>query len=546
MALAEVEITRPSYEYLGQSLQYWFEPEGPPQTLPDAIKAQQQGHFRAHNAPVLHLGSAPKPHWVYLPLHNNATQNQRRILEIGPVWIDQMNIYLVHEQRVLQTFYAGDLKPGQQRPVPSQGFIFTLDIPPGGSGVYVRFENIGSHPLVVRMLDETQQHKVGKWTSYIDGVQLGYLLALIAFNLMLYSGLRDPNTLNYSLFLFIYVILYLLSSSYINEWFWPDSNHFGILMLMVAMAWSGLHFARHFLDIPNLYPRSNGLLKWGANACMALSVVLSFGGFYVAGMHLTFIALIIYPVVMVVLGVLCLSRGMLAARYFLAASAFGLLGTATTNLALWNVLPFNPLTFHAIKVGILLEATLLALALAYQMRQHQAARLQAEQLARTDPLTGLFNRRAFFDVSDSIWSTAVRNHRPISVVLLDIDHFKRINDQHGHASGDLVLIAVSKLLAQTARHGDVCVRWGGEEFLLLLPETANAQAAHLAERLREQVERLKPAGLSITISLGVAERSQHYSLDSLINVADQRLYGAKDAGRNQVFHEANALCESSN
>ncbi|WP_083394232.1 diguanylate cyclase [Atopomonas hussainii] len=537
-----VELTEPSYDYLGQELSYFFEPEGPPLSLSEAMAARHSGQFQSHHSRVLHLGSAPKPHWVYLPLHNADDKALRRTLEIGPAWIDQMNVYLLHGQQVLQAFYAGDAKPRQQRPVPNQGYLFVLDVPPGNSGLYVRFENIGSHPLVVRLLEETQQRTVAKWISFIDGAQLGYLLALIAFNLMLYSGLRDPNTLNYSVFLFIYVLLYLLSSSYINEWFWPDSNHFGILMLLVAVAWSSLHFARHFLDIPALYPRLNSLLKWGANAFMALSVLLSLSGFYVAGMRLTFIALIIYPVVMVVLGGLCLSRGLLAARYFLAASAFGLLGTATTNLALWNVLPFNTLTFNAMKIGVLLEATLLALALAYQMRQHQVARLQAEHMARTDPLTGLFNRRAFFDVSDSLWSTAMRNHRPLSVILLDIDHFKQINDQHGHATGDLVLIALSKLLQQTARHGDICVRWGGEEFLLLLPETHDVQAAHLAERLREQVERLKPAGLSITVSLGVAERGNHYSLDSLINDADQRLYSAKDAGRNQVCHQACVTC----
>lgn len=537
-----VELTEPSYDYLGQELSYFFESEGPPLSLSEAMAARHSGQFQPHNSSVLHLGIAPKPHWVYLPLHNADDQPLRRTLEVGPVWIDQMNVYLLHGQQVLQAFYAGDAKPRQQRPSAGQGYLFTLEIPPGNSGLYLRFDNIGSHPLMLRLLDQSQQHKVTHWKNYTHGAVLGFLLALIAFNLMLFSGLRDPNSLNYSLFLSTFVLLNLTYTSHINEWFWPDSNHFGILILMVALAWTGLHFARNFLEIDNVYPRLNRTLRWVANSFLLLTIVLSLGGFTLVAMYLTFIALVAYPLIMVVLGGLCLRRGMLAARYFLAASTFGLLGTLTSNLALWGALPFTTITFRAVEIGILLEATLLALALAYQMRQHQVARLQAEQLARTDPLTGLLNRRAFFDVSDSLWSTAMRNHRPLSVILLDIDHFKQINDQHGHATGDLVLIALSKLLQQTARHGDICVRWGGEEFLLLLPETHDVQAAHLAERLREQVERLKPAGLSITVSLGVAERGNHYSLDSLINDADQRLYSAKDAGRNQVCHQACVTC----
>jgi diguanylate cyclase (GGDEF)-like protein len=181
---------------------------------------------------------------------------------------------------------------------------------------------------------------------------------------------------------------------------------------------------------------------------------------------------------------------------------------------------------------------LLALALAYQMRQVQRKRIIAEQLARLDPLTGLFNRRAFLDRAGPVWSTSQRNLRPLSVVMCDLDHFKSINDKHGHEMGDSALVAVSRVLAEACRSGDVVARWGGEEFILFLPETDAVQAMQLAERLRGEIGQLELAGenrgLAISASFGVATRDQQKSLDALIGEADKWLYEAKRAGRDRV------------
>lgn len=158
-----------------------------------------------------------------------------------------------------------------------------------------------------------------------------------------------------------------------------------------------------------------------------------------------------------------------------------------------------------------------------------------ERLASADPLTGLANRRGGEkDISAEI-SRARRQNTPLSCVLLDIDHFKEVNDTFGHQAGDYVLREVSALLRRTVRAYDILVRWGGEEFLVVLPGVAHEQALKLAERIRQAIENMPLAGIGgITASVGVAALGSDYSFDAMFAVADRRLYSAKASGRNTV------------
>lgn len=158
-----------------------------------------------------------------------------------------------------------------------------------------------------------------------------------------------------------------------------------------------------------------------------------------------------------------------------------------------------------------------------------------ERLASADPLTGLANRRGGEkDIAAEI-SRARRQNTPLSCVLLDIDHFKEVNDTFGHQAGDYVLREISALLRRTVRAYDVLVRWGGEEFLVVLPGVDHEQALKLAERIRHAVEHMPLAGIgSVTTSVGVAALGNDYSFDAMFAAADRRLYSAKASGRNTV------------
>jgi len=167
-----------------------------------------------------------------------------------------------------------------------------------------------------------------------------------------------------------------------------------------------------------------------------------------------------------------------------------------------------------------------------------------QRLAVTDPLTDLANRRNLMNCLRKEFSRTQRMQTPLSLIMIDLDHFKRINDTYGHQGGDQVLSTIGHLLAESIRPYDIAARYGGEEFSLLLPETEHQVAEQIAERLREQIHGLRFEGelrkLTSTASFGVAScPAQNIgSADDLIKQADDALYRAKDMGRNRVVSAA--------
>ncbi len=169
-------------------------------------------------------------------------------------------------------------------------------------------------------------------------------------------------------------------------------------------------------------------------------------------------------------------------------------------------------------------------------RELHAAHAAADQQAKTDPLTGINNRRAFLDHSEQIIRYCERHELTLSAIVMDIDHFKNINDTLGHFAGDVVLRQVGEIIWKTFRRSDVCGRIGGEEFAIVLPHTSESDAVAIAEKLRKTIaEATFHCGekqLTITVSIGVADAS--FDLTTLLIHADKAMYRAKEQGRNQV------------
>jgi diguanylate cyclase (GGDEF)-like protein/PAS domain S-box-containing protein len=159
------------------------------------------------------------------------------------------------------------------------------------------------------------------------------------------------------------------------------------------------------------------------------------------------------------------------------------------------------------------------------------------RLSTTDGLTGLFNRRHLDETLATEMERALRYNSPLSIMMFDVDHFKRFNDEHGHDQGDRVLQAISQAMQEHVRKVDIPCRYGGEEFLAILPGTAQAGAIIVSERLRHSVEQMEVDGLRVTISIGIATIPdlEVKTPETLIEAADSALYRAKRAGRNQVI-----------
>jgi diguanylate cyclase (GGDEF)-like protein len=190
--------------------------------------------------------------------------------------------------------------------------------------------------------------------------------------------------------------------------------------------------------------------------------------------------------------------------------------------------------------NLVIPVLALALVSFYFRRASTQAEQRMESMALTDPLTGLLNRRSMEQRLREAAHGFQRTGRPFSLVMADVDHFKRINDVHGHEAGDRVLRAVAGLLGARLRGHDAVARWGGEEFLLLLPETDLDTARDVADRLRGEAEaRLVDsaglgAGAGVTLTFGVSVFDRPMRVDACLKKADEALYAGKSGGRNRV------------
>jgi diguanylate cyclase (GGDEF)-like protein len=197
------------------------------------------------------------------------------------------------------------------------------------------------------------------------------------------------------------------------------------------------------------------------------------------------------------------------------------------------------------------ELVLANRALSRQIQQVQALQAALREQATQDALTGLANRRHLNDTLPGLLALALRERAPLSVVVIDLDHFKRVNDEHGHSVGDRVLAAFGRLLRGQLRSSDQAFRYGGEEFCLLLPHTAAPDAVRQIERLllawRAQVHELDSGVLlRQSFSAGLADTTQPGALSpqGLLGAADHALLSAKRAGRSRVHLPANAVLDA--
>lgn len=246
----------------------------------------------------------------------------------------------------------------------------------------------------------------------------------------------------------------------------------------------------------------------------------------------------------------CLSRswrtyatqGVFSGIFFLFGIVFALRAVQT-----WQATDCPVTSPDGVAKLLLLLATLLSPLFIFCILSMTSSRVEAElreardalrHLAETDPLTGLCNRRHFLELVTEALTRARETGGVVGLVMLDLDHFKRINDTHGHQAGDMVLREVGRRLREELRDEDVVGRLGGEEFGIMLRGLGEAEALAVARRLREAVADLLPGGMAVTASLGVAAGTQ--DVDTLLGRADEYLYAAKRAGRNRVAGRGDA------
>ncbi len=525
------------------------ETPGQPLTLSQARARLAAGDFRPTDADIPSLGNHAPPVWLHYALRNDAAQPRAYRLYIVEAWADRAETWVLPARGPPVHWRGGDERGPGVGLRPGLGFAFDTQIAPGRSEIFIRIESADAAALVLRVVPVAAASRLEAGTQQWSGLVHGYLLALAVMFGLLWIALRETALLRYVGYVGAYLYMHLAYSGVLPLMLYPEQpavGRYAILAGMVLYSSAGLSFAREFLTLDQWSPRLDRGVKWGVRAALALMAIFIATDWQGAAINLAFAYITLFTIVMVWLGVLGVRRQQPQAWSFLLATVCGMGGAFLTTMAVMALIPFNAVTFRAVEVSVMCEASLWALALGIRMRRHRDDRVQALAMASKDALTSVYNRRGFLEHARPLYDAAVQQQTPLALLMVDIDHFKALNDQHGHEAGDQALIAVARRLASVAREDDVVARWGGEEFLVLLPRTDAAAAGRLAERLRQAladapIEIGDGKTVQLTASIGISCAASSESLDALVRQADAALYAAKDSGRNRIWLEDAAI-----
>lgn len=535
---AEKSYTKP----VGKYAQYFQERNGR-QSLAEAILSFSTTKAIYSNSAVITRGVGVEPVWLHFQIVNQQQHDILKRLSIETSWLDDVELYFVENKQLIKSYHAGDALPFGQRPINNRFFQFDYTYKSGITDLYMRVATPDPMVIPVYFSNPDQFYERQNNQAYFYGWVYGVVFALAGFNLMLFFSLKSRRYLYFSLYLTSFILMNMAYTGHAYQWLWPDAptwqewaNHLLIFIFPVL----GLAFATEFLKTPRDFPRLHQLVFYGSSF-FALMVLLGFLLQHQAfTLIVVFLFIFIFSIMMVYLGLRSYANGNKSAKYFMIASITHVTALSITMFTTSAIIPYSNVGYHAIEIGMVLDAILLAMALADQFRINQEQKFRAERLAKLDPLTGINNRRAFYDMVEPVWKPSIENENGIAVILLDIDKFKSINDEYGHGAGDAVLTNVAQAINHCVRDSDIMARWGGEEFIILLPNTSMQVAVLIAQRVCQSITdnetKVNAATIKVAASIGVAHTNEKIrTLELLVETADQYLYQAKRAGGAQVF-----------
>jgi len=564
---------------LGHNVEFLEDPDGM-LSLDDVRSGQHE--WRSSKDEVFNRGYNRSAWWLRFDVRNPHLQDHW-LLEIAYAVLDHIDIHLIPVHGEPTHYLMGDKQPFAQRPIQHRHFLVPLTLAQGEQvSVYLRVASTSSVqvPLILWNPSAFQMEDIGH--SVAEGIYYGGVLIIALYNLLLYLLLGERTYLYYV----ANVLSMLMFIACLHGWtfqflwphaiYWNDTSILFFLSTLLIFAWA---FTCRFLDtlnISRLFASAHYLAMSGSFLMLGIALTLPY--------DIAIRIIIPFAAVSCVWGMISgfasWHKGNHSARYYVLAWSLMLVGGVVMALSKNHLLPRNLITDYATQIGSLLEVLLLSFALAERINQERALRLQAQQealtvqrqanealeqrvaertlaleeanrklqdLSDTDQLTGLKNRRFLNSYLDKEFSRAARYGHPVAVLMIDVDHFKSVNDNYGHLAGDDCLQETANRIRQQMRWpSDLAARYGGEEFCVVLPETTLEGALTVAERIRARVEATpissRAGDLRLTVSVGLQVGNPRGSLDAgqFVDQADAALYQAKQRGRNRVAHSMGA------
>lgn len=563
----------PSFQ-IGNGVQFFEDPG-----LSHTIESIRTTHipWNTYHQDVFNAGYSKSNWWLKFELVNKGTDQQSYIMEVDYPVLDYIDVYFEENQQITTYHEMGDKLPFEQRPVQHRLFLVPFTMAPQSQKiVYIRLNSSSSIQAPITIWNPENYHEADVLTGLVHGVYIGGMLIIGIYNLLIFIALRDKIYLFYV----AYVFSMLLFLSSLNGWafhyLWPQStqwNDLAILIFLNSVVLFTVTFAERFLALKKL----GHTFRIQTN----IWVVISMLGFlfYLTAPYNVSIKILIPCAALACLWTLSMSiyawfKGQRSAGIYIISWTGILVGGVLLAMNKLHLIPRNVFTDQSVQLGSLLEVMLLSFALAERINDERHKRFQAQnealaaqtlakekletsvaertkelkiankrlqELSDTDQLTGLKNRRYLDQFIEHERIRATRYKHPLSILLIDIDHFKQLNDTHGHLAGDACLKEIASCFAMHMRVPiDLCARYGGEEFCVVLPETNLEGALLVAERIRKTIndKTFDASGISLTLSVSIGAYSKIPKASDtsacFVDKADTALYRAKQNGRNQV------------
>lgn len=505
---------------------------------------QARGQAYRETTSTTTLGNDARVAWFKVVLQNTSGADRKLDVHLPHAYhVQSVGFYEERDGQLVHSEIL-DLERAEDSTLMYRGVaIYPLTLPAGQTTtLYVRSFAYSHQWFALNILDEDHSRKALVGTHNDIALLVGMMLALVFYNFLLYFATSKRENIYYSFYLISGLVWIALSYGLIANLF--DAYGTKIFMLHISLITMPIFlvlFMMSIFETKRFYPTEHRFLQL---------LLLPFCGFLVwaffdisaalkpAGTAAATMMLVTFSV-----SISLLRKGNPLAKFFLIGHSFFVIFNTMAVLFYKGLIEPNYIASHGVGIGIALEAVMLAFIISYRIKILEDIRASQDELkkqAATDPLTRLYNRRYFFSESDYLLQVAKTNQQPLSVLAIDIDHFKQVNDTHGHAIGDQAIVKLAKTLKAQCRSKDLLARFGGEEFVMLLPEVNLEQALVCAERVREAVQAQSIDGndgkpLNLTVSIGVAEVDlPNETIETVLNRADKALYEAKNRGRNRV------------
>ena len=527
------------------------------------------------------LGFTSADIWARFSIHYKVVDSAPPVLVLPKPLIDHVDFYAVDDAHRISHIRTGDAHPFATRPVAYRGFAFVLDAKPGATVTYYLHlrSATGAIGLPLKLMDSVTFRAESASENYLRGAYGGFMAGLAVCALVLFLLVRNVAYAYYCQYLVTFVLLVCAVDGYGMQFLWPNAPLAEQILPAALLALSnitGVLFTRSFLNLPVATPSCEPMYAFGVVAsAVGMGLHVFQDGFAGVTVIMTASA-ILCPVAM--WGCLQAWRGGdRIAGYLLGGWLAFMFGMSLTLLDMSGILASSWATVNGIYFGSLGEFVALAVGLSERLwttqraREAQIAAVNADlaelntnlesmvqtrtheleernrelsELAVRDSLTGLYNHSTTIELLEQLLSQSQRYEFPIATVMLDIDNFKQLNDSFGHQLGDHVLEEVSQTLADSVRGSDVVGRYGGEEFLIVMPH-ADAQAAReYGERVLALIREIHLEDNHISASIGISvfhPRGHRASAQEVIRRADEALYRSKREGRDRLTIDSLSL-----